>query len=249
MKTLRNILIFDNSEQLADAAAERFVSDAQDAITRHGRFSVALAGGNTPKRVYELLASEPYVSRIEWSSVHLFFGDERCVPPDHADSNYRMVNESLISRVSIPPENVRRIAGEGDPVISAHKYEEELRGFFAGSSWPRFDLVLLGMGEDGHTASLFPGTSALNETKAWVVANWVEKFGAFRITLTAPAINHAAHIVFLITGEAKARRLAEILNGPAEPERLPVQLIDPVDGTLEWLVDKAAASLLEPSTK
>jgi len=249
MKTLRNILIFDNSEQLAEAAAERFVSDAQDAITRHGRFSVALAGGNTPKRVYELLASEPYVSRIDWSSVHLFFGDERCVPPDHADSNYRMVNESLISRVSIPPENVHCIAGEGDPVISAHRYEEELRGFFAGSSWPRFDLVLLGMGEDGHTASLFPGTSALNETKAWVVANWVEKFGAFRITLTAPAMNHAAHIVFLITGEAKARRLAEVLNVPAEPERLPVQLIDPVDGTLEWLVDKAAASLLEPSTK
>src|SRR5258705_12409901 len=229
MKTFRNILIFDNSEQLAEAAAERFVSDAQEAIKRHGRFSVALAGGNTPKRVYELLASEPYVSRIEWSRAHLFFGDERCVPPDHADSNYRMVNESLISRCSIPAQNVHRITGEVDPLLGARRYEEELRGFFPGSSWPRFDLVLLGMGEDGHTASLFPGTTALNETKAWVVANWVEKFGAFRITLTAPAINHAAHIVFLITGEAKARRLAEIVNGPADPERLPAQLIYPVD--------------------
>jgi len=235
--------IYDNPEQLAEAAALRFINSAQAAIALQGRFSVAVAGGNTPKRVYELLASDSYRGRTEWSSVHIFFGDERCVPPDHQDSNYRMVKESLLSHVPIPTVNVHRMRGEDDPALGARLYEEELRAFFEAAPWPRFDLVLLGMGEDGHTASLFPATAALREKKAWVVANWVEQLKKFRLTLTVPAICHAAHIVFLVTGEAKARRLHEVLSGPRDPERLPAQLIQPVDGSLEWLVDKAAASM------
>jgi len=240
---LPNILVYDNPEQLAEAAAPRFINSAQATITLQSRFSVAVAGSNTPKRVYQLLASERYKGRIEWSSVHIFFGDERCVAPDHSDSNYRMLKESLLSHVPIPEVNVHRMRGEDDPALSSRLYEQELRAFFEAAAWPRFDLILLGMGEDGHTASLFPHTAALREEKAWVVANWVEQLETFRLTLTVPAICHAAHIIFLVTGEAKARRLHEVRTGPRDPERLPAQLIQPVDGSLEWLVDKAAASI------
>ena len=238
------VQVFDDAEAVARGAAERFVELGQAAIDARGCFSVGLAGGSTPKRAYELLASEAYREQLNWSKVHIFFGDERCVPPDHSESNYRMANEALISRVSIPPPNVHRINGLGDAVANASLYEDELRTFFNAASWPRFDLVLLGMGDDGHTASLFPGTKALVEPRAWVVANWVEKFGAFRITLTAPAINHAANIAFLVTGATKAERLLEVLRGALDPEKLPSQLIQPLDGSLFWLVDKAAAGRL-----
>ena len=238
------VQVFDDAEAVARGAAERFVELGQAAIDARGCFSVGLAGGSTPKRTYELLASEAYREQLNWSKVHIFFGDERCVPPDHSESNYRMANEALISRVSIPPPNVHRINGLGDAVANASLYEDELRTFFNPASWPRFDLVLLGMGDDGHTASLFPGTKALVEPRAWVVANWVEKFGAFRITLTAPAINHAANIVFLVSGTSKAERLSEVLRGARDPTKLPSQLIQPERGSLEWLVDKAAASQL-----
>ena len=238
------VQVFDDAEAVARGAAERFVELGQAAIDARGCFSVGLAGGSTPKRAYELLASEAYREQLNWSKVHIFFGDERCVPPDHSESNYRMANEALISRVSIPPPNVHRINGLGDAVANASLYEDELRTFFNAASWPRFDLVLLGMGDDGHTASLFPGTKALVEPRAWVVANWVEKFGTFRITLTAPAINHAANIAFLVTGATKAERLLEVLRGALDPEKLPSQLIQPLDGSLFWLVDKAAAGRL-----
>ena len=238
------VQVFDDAEAVARGAAERFVELGQAAIDARGCFSVGLAGGSTPKRTYELLASEAYREQLNWSKVHIFFGDERCVPPDHSESNYRMANEALISRVSIPSPNVHRINGLGDAVANASLYEDELRTFFNPASWPRFDLVLLGMGDDGHTASLFPGTKALAEQSAWVVANWVEKFGSFRITLTAPAINHAANIVFLVSGTSKAERLSEVLRGARDPTKLPSQLIQPERGSLEWLVDKAAASQL-----
>lgn len=238
------VQVFDDAEAVARGAAGRFVELGRAAIDARGCFSVGLAGGSTPKRTYELLASEAYREQLNWSKVHIFFGDERCVPPDHSESNYRMANEALISRVSIPPPNVHRINGLGDAVANASLYEDELRTFFNPASWPRFDLVLLGMGDDGHTASLFPGTKALVEPRAWVVANWVEKFGTFRITLTAPAINHAANIAFLVTGATKAERLLEVLRGALDPEKLPSQLIQPLDGSLFWLVDKAAAGRL-----
>lgn len=247
METLEEspkVLIFDSPDEVAQAVAARFVELGQAAIAERGRFTVALAGGSTPKRVYELLANESYKEQLDWSKVHIFFGDERCVPPDDAESNYRMANEALLSRVSLPPENIHRMNGVGDAVANARLYEDEMRTFFNDAAWPRFDLVLLGMGDDGHTASLFPGTEVLTEQEAWVAGLWVEKLGAYRITLTAPAINQAAHIIFLVTGENKAERLAEILKGEHEPMRLPAQLIKLINGSLRWFVDKAASTRL-----
>ena len=244
MANSQNILIFDTPELLAEAAAGRFVNLAQESITQRGRFSVALAGGNTPGRVYGLLASERFKGRVEWPKVHLFFGDERCVPPDHPDSNYRMANEALITHVPIPPANVHRMAGEGEPSVSAALYETQMRQFFGNVTWPNLDLVFLGLGKDGHTASLFPQTKALNEEDTWVAANWVESLGVHRLTLTVPVLNHARRIIFLVTGNDKAETLKDVLTLPKDPLRLPAQLIAPAEGTCEWLIDKAAASLL-----
>lgn len=240
----RDIRIFDTAEDVARAAADYFIAVALSSISTAGRFSVALAGGSTPRRTYQLLATEEYRNRLPWSQVHIFFGDERSVSATHADSNYRMAEEAMISLLPIPAPNVHRMVGEGDAVANASLYEGELQTFFDGASWPRLNLVLLGMGDDGHTASLFPGTEALSEARAWVVANWVEKLKTYRITLTAPAINHAANIVFLVAGAGKAERLPEVLRGARNPLRLPSQLIQPVAGELVWLVDKAAAERL-----
>lgn len=237
-------MVFDEAEEVARAAALRFVELAQSAINARGRFSVALSGGSTPKQMYQLLASDEFKEQIDWAKVHVFFGDERCVPPNHADSNYRLADEALLSRVQLPARNVHRMMGEGDAAAGARLYEDELQTFFAGLPWPRFDLVLLGMGDDGHTASLFPDTAALIEQRAWVAANWVDKLNAYRITLSAPAINHAAHVVFLVTGAGKAERLAEVIHVERAMERLPSQLIRPANGTLEWFLDKAAAARL-----
>jgi 6-phosphogluconolactonase len=244
MNNLQNVIVLDSPEDVAKAGAERFLTYTQTAIHDHGLFSVALAGGNTPRRMYQLLASDSFKNEIKWNNVHLFFGDERCVPPDHPDSNYRLANEALISRVPIPAPNVHPMNGKGGPTENAKLYEEELRSFFAGREWPRFDLVLLGLGTDGHTASLFPRTPALRETRSWVAANWVEKLEAFRLTLTVPAINSAANVIFLVTGAEKAAPFAAVINGPPQPELLPAQLIKPSDGSLTWLVDREAASRL-----
>jgi len=238
------VQVFDDAEAVARAAAEEFVRLALGAVEERGTFSVALSGGSTPRRVYELLASDEFKERVPWNSVHIFFGDERTVPPDHAESNYRMANETLLSRVQIPSENVHRIDGVGDAAANASAYESVMRGYFGDAQWPRFDLVFLGMGDDGHTASLFPGSSALEESRAWVAPNWVEKFSTWRITLSAPAINAARNVIFLITGASKADRLHEVLNGAHEPTRLPSQMIQPRDGALRWYVDRAAAAKL-----
>jgi 6-phosphogluconolactonase len=242
-----NLLVFETPEQLAVAAADRFVECAAKLHGELDRFSVALAGGTTPKRVYELLTTERFKSRIEWSQVHLFFGDERSVPPTHPDSNYAMVYEALISKVPIPAKNVRRIIGEADPHESARTYEDQLRTFFAGLAWPRFDLVLLGMGKDGHTASLFPHSDALDEKSRWVVATKNERSDQKehpRITLTLPALNNASRILFMVTGKEKAQRLAEVLRPQPGAELVPAQAIKPVDGMLEWFADAAAASFI-----
>jgi 6-phosphogluconolactonase len=244
LEAFTEVKIFDDAAEVAQAAAARFIELGREAIVLRGHFIVALAGGSTPKRVYELLASESYKEQLDWSKVHIFFGDERCVPPDDADSNYRMANETLLSRVTLPAENIHRMNGVGDAFANALLYEDEMRTLFNDAAWPRFDLILLGMGDDGHTASLFPGTEVLNEREAWVAGLWVEKLGAYRITLTPPAINHAAHIIFLVTGENKAERLAEVLEGKHDFARLPAQLIKPLDGSLRWFVDKAASTRL-----
>ena len=226
---------------LARAAAEQFVAFAAAAVGEHGRFAVALSGGETPQPTYRLLATAEFASRIDWSRVHFFWGDERCVPPDHPESNFRMAQESLLSRLLLPAENVHRLRAELTPPEAAQEYARELRIFFAESALPRFDLVLLGLGEDGHTASLFPGTPALHETERWVVACYVEKLAAWRITLTPPALNAAAQIIFLVSGQDKAARLREVWTSPYHPDLLPAQIIRPSDGEVLWLVDAAAA--------
>jgi 6-phosphogluconolactonase len=238
------ISVLDTSESLAFAAAERFVECAEESLRDSDCFCVVLAGGNTPRRVYQMLATEPFNSRMDWSKVHLFFGDERAVPADHPDSNYAMVYETLISKIAIPAQNVHRISGEGDVNENARRYEDHLRSFFSEQAWPRFDLVLLGMGEDGHTASLFPNSAALNERSRWVVAARNEQSGQDRVTLTAPVFNHARRVMFLVVGDKKAQRLKEVLRLQPASERLPAQAIKPINGTIEWLVDAEAASLL-----
>src|SRR4030095_8116474 len=244
MESQSNIFIFETPEQLALAAVERFVEYSNELRDMTQRFSVALAGGNTPRQVYALVATERLKNRVEWPQVHFFFGDERCVPPEHPDSNYAMAYEALISTVPIPAKNVHRMIGEGNANENALAYETELRTFFAGLTWPRFDLILLGMGEDGHTASLFPGSAALKEMSRWVVPTRNEQSGQERITLTVPVFNHARRILFLVTGKKKAQRLREVLRPQPGSEQLPVQAITPINGTLEWLVDADAASLL-----
>lgn len=239
------VRVFDTAEEVAAAAALRFVELACEADEARGLFSVALAGGNTPRRVYELLAGDELRTQVHWPRVHVFFGDERQVPHEHPDSNFRMASETLLSRVDVLAENVHRIEGRGDAAANASVYEDELRGFFGDVPWPRFDLVMLGMGDDGHTASLFPGTPALVEQRAWVFANRVEKLGTWRVTLTAPAINAARRVLFTVSGASKAARLREVLRGPHDPARLPSQLIRPAAGAAEWLVDKAAAAELD----
>jgi 6-phosphogluconolactonase len=243
MKAQPSLFVFETPKQVAQAAAERFVEYSNASIREHGKFAVALAGGSTPREAYELLGTGEFKSRVEWSLVHLYFGDERMAPPDSNESNYRMVNEALISQVAIPAENVHRIIGEIAPAESAESYEAELKSFFGNVDWPRFDLVLLGMGADGHTASLFPGSAALKEETRWVVATRHPQTGQARITLTLPLLNHAARVNFLVTGNEKAATLTRVLRGAAD-EELPPQMITPVNGILEWLVDRSAASNL-----
>ncbi len=237
-----SVSIFDDAEQVAQAAADRFVELANSSITSKNRFAAALSGGSTPKQVHRLLAQSSRL--VDWSKVHLFFGDERTVPADHPDSNFGMAQETLLSESPLPADNVHQIKGDGDPALNAAAYERELRAFFAGADWPQFDLIFLGIGADGHTASLFPHTEALAERDAWVTANWVEKLGTYRLTLTVPVINQAREIIFLVTGSEKAEALAAILQGPRNPELLPAQLIRPASGRLSWLVDQAAAEKL-----
>ncbi len=237
-----------DAQALAQKAAAMFQQMAQETIARQGQFTVALAGGSTPKAMFALLASEPYRSSIHWAQVYLFWGDERCVPPEHADSNYRMTKEALLEPVGVPPQNVFRMRGEADPARAAREYSAQLQQLFQTDSWPRFDLVFLGMGADGHTASLFPGTSALHAAAdAIAVENYVEKLNAYRLTLTAATINQAQAIVFLVGGADKAATLQAVLEGPYQPDLYPSQLIQPVNGTLTWIVDKAARGLSQES--
>jgi 6-phosphogluconolactonase len=250
---MSDIRVYEDPAALARAAAERIVSLATEAVGARGRFSIGLSGGSTPRALYTLLASGEVAPRIDWAHVHIFWGDERCVPPDHSESNYRMAREALLDHVPLPEGNVYRIRGEIDPAQAAVDYEQVLHAFFrqpvglANLPQPRFDLLLLGMGDDGHTASLFPGTAALREQSRWVVENHVEKLGAWRITLTPVAIHAAATVVFLISGGNKAATLRAVLKGPHQPEKYPSQLVQPEHGDLIWMVDAAAAAQLNPA--
>ena len=237
-----NLRVYGDKQQLAAAAAHDFAERAAEAIASSGRFAVALAGGSTPEATYELLASE-YADEVDWGNVHVFFGDERSVPPDDDDSNYRMARESLLDHV--PVGSVHRMRGELLPDEAAMQYEEELREFFGALGVPpEFDLIQLGIGDDGHTASLFPDTPALTVTDRWVAQNPVPKLETVRITLTLPVINAAKAVGFLVAGEDKAEALREVLEGDADPQNYPAKFVQPV-GELNWMVDQEAVSMLD----
>ncbi len=236
-----DIRILNTPQELFQAAAAEFIALASTAIRDHEKFSVALSGGSTPKSLYSVLAR----SALPWDKIFFFWSDERHVPPDHPESNYRMAKEALLSIVPVPPENIFRVrAEEKDANVVAKDYEEALRSFFRlrPGEFPRFDLILLGLGPDGHTASLFPNTPALNETKRLVVANWVEKFKTNRITFTYPVLNYAACVIFLVSGGDKSEIVREVLENPGAD--LPSQKVHPANGRLLWLLDKDAASKL-----
>jgi 6-phosphogluconolactonase len=236
--------VVPDAAALSAAAVAEIGNSADAAIAANGRFCVALSGGNTPRAVYSLLA-EQRKNTLPWDKVYVFFGDERPVPPDHPDSNYRMARESLLSKVPIPPANVFRIPAELPAKEAAGQYDQELRTFFrlGANDWPRFDLILLGTGEEGHTASLFPGSPALEERSRLVAANWVDKVHGDRITFTYPVLNHALRVVFLVSGQGKAQILRDIFD-PALKGHFPVQAVQPDNGTVLWIVDRDAAALL-----
>jgi 6-phosphogluconolactonase len=243
----REIRIVHDTAELARAGACEFARLASEAVHTKDLFTVALSGGSTPKNLYSLLASdESYRAELPWNRMHFFWSDERHVPPDDPDSNYRMANEALLSKVPVPAENVHRIRGEEPGALSAaHEYEKELQNFFrlTAGQLPRFDLMLLGIGSDGHTASLFPDTPALREREHLVVANWVDKLNTNRLTLTLPVLNNAATVIFLVGGSEKSEILRAVLEGE-DSEKFPAQLVQPREGRVVWLVDRDAASLL-----
>jgi 6-phosphogluconolactonase len=241
------IRIVNTSADLFQAAAQQFVTLANQAIAARGKFTIALSGGSTPKGLFGLLASGAIPS-IPWDKIFFFWGDERHVPPNDPESNYRMANEAMLSKVPVPAANIFRIrAEEKDADVAAHAYELTIQKFFAlkPGEFPRFDLIHLGIGPDGHTASLFPGSAGLDEQSRLVIANWVEKFKTFRITFTYPVLNHAACVTFLVSGPDKAPILREILEIPAS--NYPCQRVRPLDGQLVWLLDRAAAGALSQS--
>jgi 6-phosphogluconolactonase len=237
------IIVTTDAEALAGEAAQRFLDLAREAVEHRGRFSAALSGGTTPGTLYRLLAEQPYRGQVPWHGVYLFWGDERCVPPGDPGSNHRLAEEAMIRHVPIPADNVYRIRGELSPAAAARNYDKVLQDFFCGPR-PRFDLVLLGLGSDGHTASLFPGSSALAETERLAVAveAHYQDRPAHRVTLTLPAINTARHVLFLVSGSAKAEIVRAVLENPEE--WLPAQQVRPGAGQLTWLLDALAASSL-----
>jgi 6-phosphogluconolactonase len=248
-----DVRILSDAAAIAKRAAQEFVLCANTAVKEQGSFSVALAGGSTPKALYGLLANDSVLhTQVPWDKMQVFFGDERHVPPDHADSNFRMASEAMLSKAPLKPEQIHRIKAEyPDAENAALEYEQELRSQFklAPGALPRFDLVLLGMGSEGHTLSLFPGTKALHDNGRLVMRNWIGKLCTDRITFTAPVANNAALILFAVTGADKACALKSVLEGPNEPEQLPSQLIQPKNGKLLWLVDPAAAGMLTTGTR
>jgi 6-phosphogluconolactonase len=236
------IQIFPTPDALAEAVARHGAERAKAAISATGRFTVAISGGSTPQAAYSRLAGgESRVTSEEWRKFHVLWGDERCVPPDDLRSNYRMAKEALLDRVPIPARQIHRIRGEDDPEKAASEYEREIRALLDGRS---LDLVLLGLGEDGHTASLFPGQPAVWETSRWVMAVPAPDGKLWRVTLTPVILNSARNVTFIVSGASKAARLQQVIEGPFTPDLLPAQAIHPTNGRLTWMVDEAAAGQL-----
>jgi 6-phosphogluconolactonase len=239
--------ILENSEELAREAADFAAWAGEQAVGNAGVFRLALSGGSTPKALYTLLAGPGFSRRFDWQRAAVFFGDERCVPPDHPDSNFRMANETLLEPLKIAEGRVFRMKGEDEPEKAARQYEDSLRKEFgaAAPAWPRFDLILLGLGDDGHTASLFPGTPALDERRRLVVPNQAPQGAKQRLTFTAPLINQAKTVVFLVSGAGKARAVRAVLEDrAADARKFPAKLVRPEQGRLIWFLDHAAAAEL-----
>lgn len=245
---MANLHVFADNSAFVSGAADWIADAGARAIAAQGRFTLALSGGGTPRPIYARLAQADYARRLDWSKVYIFFGDERCVPPDDARSNYRMARETLLEQVPLPAENVYRIHGEDDPAQAALAYEQEIRRLFRAAAPPAFDLILLGMGDNGHTASLFPGTAALREQVRWVVPQYVEVMSTWRVTFTLPLLNAARAVAFLVEGGGKAEMLRRVLQGAYNPDELPSQLIAPTRGELHWFLDAAAAARLADGT-
>lgn len=244
-----DLQIFADKDALAAAAAEAFSAAAVEAAASRGRFLVALSGGSTPQALFTLLAHSPYQERINWPATHVFWGDERLVPAHDPGSNYYHAQRLLLEKVPIPPSQVHRVHGELSALDAVEEYERQLAAVTAGDrAWPRFDLALMGMGADGHTASLFPGSSAPTEKTRPVLSVTADYAGrpAQRVTLTPPVFNDARQVLFLVSGADKAPALAAVLNGPLDIQTWPAQSIQPVSRNLTWFVDQAAAKLVNP---
>jgi len=238
----RELRVYADAGAVAQALADAFVMVGRTAIAERGAFAVALSGGNTPRAAYELLAADPLRTSLSWNDVFIYFGDERCVPADDERSNYRMAREAFLDAIPIPEANVARMQGEIDPGMAANEYASILRTDLGAN--PRFDLVMLGLGEDGHTASLFPGIAQKVEENSLVEAAYAQSQAMWRISVTPKLINAARRVVFAVEGVAKAHALAAVYEGPRDPLTYPAQLVQPSSGELTWLVDEAAASLL-----
>ena len=256
MADAETIEFYADADAMSREAAQRLAQLGPDAVAQRGVFTVALSGGSTPRRLYHLLANDPALrSAIPWSHTHFFFGDERPVPPDHPDSNYRLANENLFRHIDPSLLRVHRVPAElPDAREAATCYEADLRQFFqtpdrAAARFPRLDLIFLGMGSDGHTASLFPGSPALQETNRWIMANWIEKLQTHRITMTLPVLNAASEVMLLVAGADKAAMVAEVLERTAGLTQYPVQMVRPPEGRKRWLLDQAAASQLTRQMK
>lgn len=252
MSPIPEVHIFSDPHELAEKAADFFLKSGEQAIAASNRFLVVLSGGTTPKMLYSILTSQNSARRLDWSKVQFLFGDERCVPPSHPDSNFAMANETLFIPLQISPTQIHRMRGEDPPEIAAYQYEVTLRRLTAAvpGEWPVLDLILLGMGNDGHTASLFPGTASLNERTRWVVPSLAPQGTRSRLTLTLAVINHASVILFLVTGPNKAPVLRHVLERqPTDSVLYPSELVQPESGRLLWYLDRAAASELSVSAQ
>lgn len=241
------LIILSDPNELYVRAAEETAHIAGEAICMHGEFRVCLSGGSTPAATYDLLATRFQLS-VDWKAVRVFWGDERCVPPDSPQSNFAMANRTMLSKLGLRPEQVHRMRGEDPPAAGAAAYEQELRAQFelGAGEWPRFDLVMLGLGDNRHTASLFPGDPAIHEAERLVVAVEVDAEPRSRLTITPPVINHADRVMFLVAGAGKAEAVRDILQGPRDPDRFPAQIVAPEHGEIIWFLDQAAASRLSP---
>lgn len=244
VKTKVQVQVFSDLEEISHKAAEVFTNFSRSCIASQKKFSAAISGGSTPRKLYRLLGSAEYSPQVDWQRVHLFWADERCVPKEHEESNFKAAFDRLLSKASIPDENIHRIRGEEDPERGARDYEEDIRKFFGMSGLPMFDLVILGMGEDGHTASLFPGSSLLEERIRLAAPVYLDRPNRNRITLTLPVLNNATQILFLVAGHSKADIVYEILGDGRKKERYPAGLISPDHGSVTWLIDQEAAEKL-----